>query len=141
MVDEQNSVTVTLDCLVSSSFASKLWSRNSNLWPKQSTGAEPSEKTLGWLDLPYKLSTLADDFDSLNNQVLADGYSDIVLLGMGGSSMTSLALNELFNESLENGPPYVKSHVVDTVIPATITEIGKKLEPSKTLFFVSIKSG
>ena len=35
----------------------------------------------------------------------------------------------------------MKSHVVDTVIPATITEIGKKLEPSKTLFFVSSKSG
>ena len=141
MVDEQNSVTVALDCLVDSSFASKLWSRNSNLWPKQSTGSEPPEKTLGWLDLPHKLSTLADHFASLNDQILTDGFSDIVLLGMGGSSMTSLALNELFNESLENGPPYVKSHVVDTVIPATITEIGKKLEPSKTLFFVSSKSG
>ncbi|GIT19946.1 MAG: hypothetical protein CM1200mP39_27520 [Dehalococcoidia bacterium] len=40
--------------------------------------------------------------------------------------MTSLALNELFNESLEKGSPNVKSHVIDTVIPATITEIGKK---------------
>ena len=141
MVDEQNSVTVALDCLVDSSFASKLWSRNSNLWPKQSTGSEPPEKTLGWLDLPHKLSTLADHFASLNDQILTDGFSDIVLLGMGGSSMTSLALNELFNESLETGSPNVKSHVIDTVIPATITEIGKKLEPSKTLFFVSSKSG
>ena len=92
LVDEQNSVTVTLDCLVSSSFASKLWSRNSNLWPKQSTGAEPSEKTLGWLDLPHKLSTLADHFASLHEKVLADGFTDIVLIGMGVSSMTTLAV-------------------------------------------------
>ena len=113
MVDEQNSITVALDCLVDSSFASKLWSRNSNLWPKQSTGSEPPEKTLGWLDLPDKLSTLADHFASLNDQILTDGFSDIVLLGMGGSSMTSLALNELFNESLETGSPNVKSQDFD----------------------------
>ena len=141
MVDEQNSVTVALERLVDTSFASKLWSRDSNLWPEPSAGAEPPEKTLGWLDLPYKLSNLAGHFKNLNSQILADGFSDIVLLGMGGSSMTSLALNELFNESLENEFPNVRSHVLDTVIPASIKEISEKLEPNKTLFFVSSKSG
>ena len=141
MVDEQNSVIVALERLVDTSFASKLWSRDSNLWPEPSAGAEPPEKTLGWLDLPYKLSNLAGHFKNLNSQILADGFSDIVLLGMGGSSMTSLALNELFNESLENEFPNVRSHVLDTVIPASIKEISEKLEPNKTLYFVSSKSG
>ena len=141
MVDEQNSVTVALECLVDTSFASKLWSRDSNLWPEPSAGAEPPEKTLGWLDLPYKLSNLAGHFKNLNSQILADGFSDIVLLGMGGSSMTSLALNELFNEPLENEFPSLRSHVLDTVIPARIKVISEKLEPNKTLFFVSSKSG
>ncbi|MDP7673725.1 MAG: hypothetical protein QGI31_02665 [Dehalococcoidia bacterium] len=141
MVDEQNSVTVALERLVDTSFASKLWSRDSNLWPEPSAGAEPPEKTLGWLDLPYKLSNLAGHFKNLNSQILADGFSDIVLLGMGGSSMTSLALNELFNEPLENEFPSLRSHVLDTVIPASIKEISEKLEPNKTLFFVSSKSG
>ena len=141
MVDEQNSVTVALERLVDTSFASKLWSRDSNLWPEPSAGAEPPEKTLGWLDLPYKLSNLAGHFKNLNSQILADGFSDIVLLGMGGSSMTSLALNELFNEPLENEFLNVRSHVLDTVIPASIKEISEKLEPNKTLFFVSSKSG
>jgi len=141
LVDEQNSVTVALERLVDTSFASKLWSRDSNLWPEPSAGAEPPEKTLGWLDLPYKLSNLAGHFKNLNSQILADGFSDIVLLGMGGSSMTSLALNELFNEPLENEFPSLRSHVLDTVIPARIKEISEKLEPNKTLFFVSSKSG
>ncbi|SVB98627.1 uncharacterized protein METZ01_LOCUS251481, partial [marine metagenome] len=141
MVDVQNSVTVALERLVDTSFASKLWSRDSNLWPEPSAGAEPPEKTLGWLDLPYKLSNLAGHFKNLNRQILADGFSDIVLLGMGGSSMTSLALNELFNEPLENEFPSLRSHVLDTVIPASIKEISEKLEPNKTLFFVSSKSG
>ncbi len=141
MVDEQNSVTVALERLVDTSFASKLWSRDSNLWPEPSAGAEPPEKTLGWLDLPYNLSNLAGHFKNLNSQILADGFSDIVLLGMGGSSMTSLALNELFNEPLENEFPSLRSHVLDTVIPASIKEISEKLKPNKTLFFVSSKSG
>jgi len=141
LVDEQNSVTVALERLVDTSFASKLWSRDSNLWPEPSAGAEPPEKTLGWLDLPYNLSNLAGHFKNLNSQILADGFSDIVLLGMGGSSMTSLALNELFNEPLENEFPSLRSHVLDTVIPASIKEISEKLEPNKTLFFVSSKSG
>ena len=141
MVDEQNSVTVVLERLVCTSFASSLWSRNSNLWPEPSIGAEPPEKTLGWLDLPFKLSNLAGQFESLNDQIVADGFSDIVLLGMGGSSMASRALNELFSSSLEAEPPRVKFQVLDTVIPTTIKEITRKLNPGKTLFFVSSKSG
>ena len=97
MVDEQNSVTVALERLVYTSFAYNLWSRNSNLWPEPSIGARPPEKALGWLDLPFKLSNLAGQFESLNGQIVADGFSDIVLLGMGGSSMTSLALSMNFS--------------------------------------------
>ena len=141
MVDEQNSVTEALERLVCTSFASSLWSRNSNLWPEPSIGAEPPEKTLGWLDLPFKLSSLAGQFESLNDQIVADGFSDIVLLGMGGSSMASRALNELFSSSLEAEPPRVEFHVLDTVIPTTIKEITRKLNPGKTLFFISSKSG
>jgi glucose-6-phosphate isomerase len=141
LVDEQNSVTEALERLVCTSFASSLWSRNSNLWPEPSIGAEPPEKSLGWLDLPFKLSGLAGQFESLNDQIVADGFSDIVLLGMGGSSMASRALNELFSSSLEAEPPRVGFHVLDTVIPTTIKEITRKLNPGKTLFFISSKSG
>ncbi|MDP7089491.1 MAG: transaldolase, partial [Dehalococcoidia bacterium] len=141
MVDEQNSVTVALERLVCTSFASSLWSRNSNLWPEPSIGAEPPEKTLGWLDLPFKLSNLAGQFESLNDQIVADGFSDIVLLGMGGSSMASRALNGLFSSSLGAEPPRVRFQVLDTVIPTTIKEITRKLNPGKTLFFISSKSG
>ena len=141
MVDEQNSASVALGCLVDSSFASKLWNRDSNLWPEPSARSEPTEKTLGWLDLPNKLSVLADHFQSLNSQILEDGFSDVVLLGMGGSSMTSLVLNELFKESARGKTPNLTFHIIDTVIPATINEVSKKLEPNKSLFFVSSKSG
>ena len=141
MVDEQNSASVALGCLVDSSFASKLWNRDSNLWPEPSARSEPPEKTLGWLDLPNKLSILADHFQSLNSQILEDGFSDVVLLGMGGSSMTSLVLNELFKESARGKTPNLIFHIIDTVIPATIKEVSKKLEPNKSLFFVSSKSG
>jgi len=142
MADNQSvSVAETLQVLVAESFASRLWRRDPTLWPAPSPGGDPAEQTLGWLDLPRRLSMLSLQFASLNAQLIADGFTDVVVLGMGGSSMTPLTLSSVFAEILDASVPKIRLHTLDTVNPTTVSGITRALDLSTTLFFVSSKSG
>ena len=144
MKDDQNvSADQALQRLVDESFASRLWNRDATLWPEPSPGGDPASKTLGWLDLPMRLSMLASQFADLNSQLLQDGFTDVVVLGMGGSSMTTLTLSSIFgtSDSPSTNRPSIGLHALDTVNPTTVSQITAKLDLSKTLFFVSSKSG
>ena len=81
-----------LDSLVAGSFATRLWRRDPTLWPEPSPDGDPPAHTLGWLDLPARLPALAEQFSGLAGQLTGDGFTDAVVLGMGGSSMTPLTL-------------------------------------------------
>jgi glucose-6-phosphate isomerase len=144
MNDAQNvSASQALQRLVDESFASRIWGRDATLWPEPSPGGEPANKTLGWLDLPMRLSTPTAQFADLHSQLVRDGFTDVVVLGMGGSSMTPLILSSIFgkSETTSNTTPTIRLHALDTINPTTISEITSKLNLSKTLFFVSSKSG
>ena len=133
--NQNDAVAEALQLLVSDSLASRLWQRDASLWPEPSFGGDPADKTLGWLDLPMRLSMLGKQFAYLNSQLVSDGFTDVVVLGMGGSSMTPLTLSSLFGES------NIRLHAIDTVNPVTIANLTGQFNLSKTLFFVSSKSG
>ncbi|MBT3994281.1 MAG: hypothetical protein HOF01_00610 [Chloroflexi bacterium] len=141
--DQNVSVAQALQRLVGESFASRLWNRDATLWPEPSPGGDPASKTLGWLDLPMRLSMLAAQFADLHSQLVRDGFTDVVVLGMGGSSMTPLTLSSLFggSNSASDDRPAIRLHTLDTVNPTTVSNITAELDLSKTLFIVSSKSG
>src|SRR5256885_5190781 len=72
-------------------------------------------------------------------QLARDGrtYSDVVLLGMGGSSLCPDVLRNTFGSA--KGRP--KLHVLDTTDPATIIGVRSKIRLADTLFIVASKSG
>lgn len=140
MPQHQQSTAEALQRLVDESFASRLWRRDPDLWPTPSPGGDPADQTLGWLDLPQRLQMLAEQFEGLSGQLLADGFTDVVVLGMGGSSMTPLTLSSLF-EGQPDGSSRIRLHALDTVNPGKVSEISEQLDLSKTMFFVSSKSG
>ncbi|HIK88121.1 MAG TPA: hypothetical protein EYG09_00490 [Dehalococcoidia bacterium] len=140
MANQPDTVTDLLQRLVDDSFASRLWRRDSTLWPDPSPGGDPAERTLGWLDLPMRLSRLGEQFGGLYSQLLADGFTDVVVLGMGGSSMTPLTINGLFAGDPDN-PSEIRLHAMDTVNPTMVRDITNSLDLDTTLFFVSSKSG
>ena len=65
------------------------------------------------------------------------GFSHIVLLGMGGSSLGPEVFAETFGR--QNGRPELL--VLDSTDPAQIRTIESKIDPARTLFIVSSKSG
>ncbi|HEY4123326.1 MAG TPA: bifunctional transaldolase/phosoglucose isomerase [Rhizomicrobium sp.] len=109
---------------------SKLWAKDKSLW----TGAD-EDKWLGWLDI---VSREQADLPSL--QAFAQsvkGLSNVVLIGMGGSSLGSEVLAQSFGRQA-GWPDF---HTIDSTSPDQIGALEEKLDLEHTLFIVASKSG
>jgi glucose-6-phosphate isomerase len=69
--------------------------------------------------------------------LIKNSINDVVLLGMGGSSLAA----EVFNKIFGSHTGYPQLHIVDTTDPVFISQVTGRLNPEKTLFLVSSKSG
>jgi transaldolase/glucose-6-phosphate isomerase len=110
----------------------RLWQRDASLW----TNTDESQ-WLGWLDITEKQLDKKDQFQKLAEEVRKEGFSDVLLLGMGGSSLCPEVLDKTFGRI--KGFPQL--HVLDSTDPAQVKAFEKKVDLSKTLFIVSSKSG
>jgi glucose-6-phosphate isomerase len=79
----------------------------------------------------------ADELVEFAQGVAAEGYTDAVLLGMGGSSLAPEVLWQTFGAPQEA----LALHVLDSTDPGAILEVQNEIDLDKTLFIVSTKSG
>src|ERR1700733_2287609 len=108
----------------------RLWEHDKSLW----TNAD-EDRWLGWLDM-------ADDTDiasyaKFGEEIRHEGFSDAVLLGMGGSSLGPEVLGAAFGH--KSGWPRLR--ILDSTVPVQIEALEAELDLGKTLFIVSSKSG
>ncbi len=113
----------------------RLWAKDSTLWTPDPAKRQEIHDRLGWLDVADKMQEKLDEL----RDVAAQGrkFSDVVLLGMGGSSLCPDVLRNTFGAV--KGHP--KLHVLDTTDPATILGVRAKIKLPTTLFIVASKSG
>jgi transaldolase/glucose-6-phosphate isomerase len=110
----------------------RLWQHDASLW----TG-EDEANWLGWLDVTGEQLANAAKLKEFADEVKSAGFSDILLLGMGGSSLCPEVLALTFGQT----PGFPRVHILDSTDPAQIRTVEKKLDLAKTLFIVSSKSG
>lgn len=110
----------------------RLWQRDASLW----TNSDESQ-WLGWLDVAEKQLEKKDEFKRLADEIRKEGFTDILLLGMGGSSLCPEVLDKTYGHI--KGFP--RLHVLDSTDPAQVKAFEKKIDLAKTLFIVSSKSG
>jgi len=105
----------------------RIWARDASVW----TGSGEDE-WLGWLDEPLRMQ---DELDSIVRfaEDLRDEVDDIVLCGMGGSSLAPEVLRRTFGVE--------RFHVLDTTHPRAIRALEEGLDVGRTLFLSSSKSG
>ena len=115
--------------------ARRVWSKDESLWG--GPGVPEIADRLGWLTIVDAMLEHAPELRELADGVKADGFTDAVLLGMGGSSLGPEVIRRSFGE-LEGG---LRLHVLDTTDAAAILALGRSLDLSKTFFLVSSKSG
>lgn len=122
--------------------ALKTWSKNGNtarLWRSDATlwsGADEAN-WLGWLNIAPQIRDGADALCAFAQQVRNRGITDILLLGMGGSSLCPEVLAMTFG-SQEGWP---RLHVLDSTVPAQVTRFADAVNLETTLCIVASKSG
>ncbi len=112
----------------------RIWEQDHSVWKPVPTDIS---NRLGWLTVVKDMQGKAPDLQSFADEVRAEGYERIVLLGMGGSSLGALALQDLFGSS----GGYPELIVLDTTIPEAVLSVSESIDPSKTFFIVASKSG
>ncbi len=110
----------------------KLWNKDASLW----TNTDES-KWLGWLDVVDQQLADISKFKALGAEIHEDGFSHILLLGMGGSSLCP----EVFSLTFGKQPGFPELLVLDSTDPVEIRSFRDKIDPARTLFCVSSKSG
>jgi glucose-6-phosphate isomerase len=92
---------------------------------------------LGWLDIAERMLGDTDALEAFAAKAREDGIRDVVLLGMGGSSLAPEVLRRSFGVQ----PGHPRLHVLDSTDAATVRAVGERIDPGSTLFVVSSKSG
>ena len=110
----------------------RLWTADASLW----TEADEAH-WLGWLEIVDKQLKGVAHLQDFADDVRRSGFKDVLLLGMGGSSLGP----EVFSETFGTKPGYPNLHVLDSTDPAQIRRFEARIEPARTLFLVSSKSG
>jgi transaldolase/glucose-6-phosphate isomerase len=110
----------------------QLWAGDKAVWT-----ATDEDKWLGWLDIASKELPDVDRLQRLAEDVKRRAFTDIVLLGMGGSSLGPEVFAETFG--VQGGWP--RFHVLDSTDPAQIGTLERAIDLDKSLFIVSSKSG
>lgn len=92
---------------------------------------------LGWLTIAERMLGEVDELQAFADDVREEGIGDVVLLGMGGSSLAP----EVLRRSFESQPGHPRLHVLDSTDAATVRAVQAQVDPKRTLFLVSSKSG
>jgi len=110
----------------------RLWQRDASLW----TNTDEAQ-WLGWLDIVEQQLADVPAFQKFAQEVRKENFSDILLLGMGGSSLCPEVLAKTYGQI--DGFP--KLHVLDSTDPQQIKAFEDAVDLEHTLFIVSSKSG
>jgi len=105
----------------------RILARDASLWTDSG-----EEQWLGWLDEPARMRALAHELIESADAAVEE-FDDVVLLGMGGSSLAPEVLRRTFDAT--------NLHVLDTTHPRTIRALEAELDLERTLFVSASKSG
>ncbi|MGH7776711.1 MAG: bifunctional transaldolase/phosoglucose isomerase [Candidatus Dormibacterales bacterium] len=131
----QPAVSATVEALQAEDAPGRLWAKDASLWSARPDIRKEISDRLGWLDVPEAMEAESGRFRELARA--GRQFDDVVVLGMGGSSLCPDVLRHTFVP--RKGHP--RLHVLDTTDPGTIARLASSLALEKSLFVVASKSG
>ena len=110
----------------------RIWAADPFVW----TGAN-EDRWLGWLHLPLEERPELGRIARFADQLKREQVSDVVLLGMGGSSLAPEVIQSIVGR--REGYPIL--HVLDSTDPAQILRLERRINLQRSVFLVASKSG
>lgn len=115
----------------------RIYEKDSTIWTKNEDSFKEIQNRLGWLDAPYEGRQLIEEIVALRDELLNEGFTHAVLLGMGGSSLAAEVICLSFRGVVDG----LFLSVLDSTDPRQIISIDEQVPVGRTLFIVSSKSG
>lgn len=123
-----------LTTLAENTIPDRIWNHDYTVW--KSAPTEISNR-LGWLTIAQTMKQTLPRIRQLVDTVRADGYTNVLLLGMGGSSLAP----EVFRKVFGFASDHLDLAILDSTVPGAVLDFAQKLDPARTLLIVSTKSG
>lgn len=130
----QDAVDARLKKWDADDFAPRLWNHDPTLWADEDTPEITNR--LDWLQLPSTMEGAADELMTFARDV-KNGFDDVIVCGMGGSSLAP----EVFSEVFGPADGYPDLTVLDSTHPDAIRALADELDLERTLFVIASKSG
>nr|HVT10431.1 bifunctional transaldolase/phosoglucose isomerase [Polyangia bacterium] len=115
----------------------RLWESDATLFSTNPEHEKSVKSRLGWLRSPAAMRAKAGELTAFADEIAAEGYTDAVLLGMGGSSLCP----EVLALTWPAQPRGLSLHVLDNTDPAAVARVDQLIAGKKALFIVASKSG
>jgi glucose-6-phosphate isomerase len=115
--------------------AAGLWRREPGVWSSDAAVERAIANRLGWLTSPALMADAIPRLDAFASAIRRDGFADVVLLGMGGSSLAP----EVLRAVLGVAPGSPRFHMLDSTDPAAVRALSTT--PAQTLYVLASKSG
>jgi transaldolase/glucose-6-phosphate isomerase len=115
----------------------RIWNKDGSAWSDDPAAQQHIPTALGWLHAAEQMSEQVERFEALAAEVKDAGFTNVFLLGMGGSSLCPEVLRQTFGSA----PGHPELTVLDTTHPDAIRAAEDRVDLARTLFLVSSKSG
>lgn len=117
--------------------SARIWQRDPGVWKPDADTQDKIANRLGWLDIAERMLAHTEDLTSFADEMAEQGFRQVLLLGMGGSSLCPEVLQHTFNQ----GSDGLKLRVLDSTDPDSVRGAEKWALLPKTCFIVASKSG
>jgi glucose-6-phosphate isomerase len=133
--DLQGPIVERVQLAMRENVVQRIWRRDPSLWG--GPGVPEIEDRLGWLTVSETMLEHAPELEEFAEEVRTEGFTDAVLLGMGGSSLGP----EVIRRSFGQIPGGLRLQVLDSTHPDVVRAVQESVDLEKTMFIVSSKSG
>ncbi len=117
--------------------ARRIWAKDASLWKTDPDHQKVIQNSLGWLRVTTTIRQHASGLARFAVEVGQAGFTHVLHLGMGGSSLCPDVLRLTFGYAAG----FPKLAVLDTTDPASVRAFEQSVEIPRTLFIVASKSG
>lgn len=131
----QSALDIAFDRLEASGFAGALWSRRLDVWSADGVVQQKIANRLGWLDSLAFVAPQLPRLRGFAESIRDSPITDVVLLGMGGSSLAPEVLRAVIGPA----PGFPRFRVLDSVDPDAVRDA--MLNAASSLFVLASKSG
>ncbi len=134
----QASIARRISRLTDKNASRRMHAKDPTLWTSDPEGMQEITNRLGWLNSVSTFSTIIPELSAFRDEIREDGFKQVLLMGMGGSSLAPEVMASVFSNVAENGLVF---SILNSTDPAQVIKASTDFPPENTLYIVSSKSG